>query len=110
RVAAGKKQIAETAAVREIDRAAAQRVRDRRGGEPLVRVRHPWREQREEGRTVAALEVPAVGRRQRVARLGRGDQLEIGAVGELDVLVLDAVVVRTPGLEGEPERAIVVGG
>ena len=47
----------------------------------------------------------AVGRGQLVAGLGRRDELQLGPVGELGVLVAEAVVVRAAGLEREPERA-----
>jgi hypothetical protein len=52
--------------------------------------------------------VPAVFFRQFVAGLGCGQQLDLGAIRELDVLVADAVVVRPARLEGEPQIPVAL--
>jgi len=47
-----------------------------------------------------------VGRGESVTHLGCGDELQLGPVLELDVLIADAVRVGSPGLEGESQLAV----
>src|SRR5262245_42598226 len=65
--------------------------------------------QREKRRTVAGREVPAIPRGQRIARLRCCDELDLGAVGELHVLVANAVIVRAARLQRKTELSVARG-
>src|SRR5436190_24123732 len=87
----------------EVAKQISVTVAELRGIEPRYRCGPRWSIEGEEGGAISLCQVPAVGGRQRIARRRRGYQFQLGAVGELHVLVADAVIVRTPGLQREPE-------
>ena len=67
------------------------------------------REQRQEGWPLACGQVIEIFGGQLVPVLRRRDELELGSIRELHVLVGDPILVRTTGLEREPERAVIRG-
>ena len=104
------KDVAERIVVGDVDVGTLQPVRLPRGVELHRGACHRRRVEREERRTVARAQVSPVRQGQRIDPLGGGDQLELGAIRKLDVLVADAVVVRHAGLEREPELPVASSG